>query len=286
MRDNNDNNVDDNLENMAMLGGLLNLQGQQQAHQQRTKQSQELQRLSRIAERARAQEAQARKQEAQARKREAQARVAEESRIKRLPQCPACGARLEGQFRKCMHCASDLAWIEGIPCELGKEHEVRERLRNEREQALRRKKALKQRRLQLDKESKQIRLQIEKERQQKWEKLQSEMDQLTNGLPDNCPKCSHSRPGYSLPQPSGHIHDDYYLEYAGKWVQTSSQHGCCPECRQQDIALQEKRLQVDVALRESKKQKIEQIIGACCLIVFIVFVFIVIGRMASSDIPR
>ena len=252
MRDNNDNNVDDNLENMAMLGGLLNLQGQQQAHQQRTKQSQELQRLRQTAER----EGRARAQEAQTREQEVQARIAEESRIKRLPQCPACGGRLEGQFRKCMHCTSELSWVEGIPCELGKEHEVHERLREERVEALRREEAskqrrlqlvneqqqkneaLKQRQLQLEKEqqqkeeaSKQRQLQLENEQQQKWERLQSEMDQLTIALPDNCPKCSRPRPGSPCPRPSTEQSLGDCLAYAENWILTTRQHGCCPECR-------------------------------------------------------
>jgi hypothetical protein len=52
----------------------------------------------------------------------------EQERQKRLPQCPVCGGRLEGQFRKCMHCTSDLVWLEGLPCEPGKEDVLLARL--------------------------------------------------------------------------------------------------------------------------------------------------------------
>lgn len=63
--------------------------------------------------------------------------TAAKNRQRKLPQCPACGGRLEGQFRKCMHCASDIAWVEGVPCEPGKEPEVLAMLENKRERAKR-----------------------------------------------------------------------------------------------------------------------------------------------------
>jgi len=47
-----------------------------------------------------------------------------EERQRSLPQCPVCGGRLEGQFRKCKYCTSDLAWVQGLPCEPGKEREL------------------------------------------------------------------------------------------------------------------------------------------------------------------
>lgn len=31
------------------------------------------------------------------------------------PKCPFCGGRLEGEYPKCKHCASDLAWRHGKP---------------------------------------------------------------------------------------------------------------------------------------------------------------------------
>ena len=227
MRDNNDNNVDDHLENLAKLGGLIHLQGQQQAHQQRTKEIQELQRLRQIAER------------------EERARKAEENRIKELPQCPACGGRLEGQFRKCKGCASDLSWVEGIACEPGKEHEVHERLREEREAALRHEEAM----------------------IQKWERLQTEMDQLTKGLPDNCPKCSHLRPGYPRPRPSAEQPSGDYLAYAENWAQTTRQHGCCPECLRKDL--------------DSPKIKTEDVILVFGVGFVVLFIVLAVGFMGN-----
>lgn len=50
----------------------------------------------------------------------------------RLPQCPVCGGRLEGQFRKCMHCGSALAWVEGIVCEPGQEETIQNELSRQR----------------------------------------------------------------------------------------------------------------------------------------------------------
>lgn len=51
-----------------------------------------------------------------------------ESKRESLPQCPICGGRLEGTFRKCPHCREDLAWVDNIPCEPGQEDSLRERL--------------------------------------------------------------------------------------------------------------------------------------------------------------
>jgi hypothetical protein len=56
-----------------------------------------------------------------------------EDRQRNLPQCPACGGRLEGHFSKCMHCASDLVWVAGSPCEPAHAAELREKLERERE---------------------------------------------------------------------------------------------------------------------------------------------------------
>lgn len=37
-----------------------------------------------------------------------------------IAQCPACGGRLVGTFRKCVHCAADLAWVAICPHLCGK----------------------------------------------------------------------------------------------------------------------------------------------------------------------
>lgn len=146
MRDNNDNNVDDNLEHLAILGGIAHFKGQQQALQQSARQAEEVRRLRRSAER------------------DISARKAEEARIRELPQCPICGGRLEGQFRKCRHCTSDLSWIGRFPCEPGKELELQDRLVQEQQLA----EAL-----------------AEVRRNFEAELLR---------LPDKCPRCSNPRP--------------------------------------------------------------------------------------------
>jgi len=57
---------------------------------------------------------------------------ASEEHQRKLPQCPACGGRLEGQFQKCMRCATDLAWVEGVPCEPGQAVKLRQSLQERR----------------------------------------------------------------------------------------------------------------------------------------------------------
>lgn len=49
----------------------------------------------------------------------------------KLPQCPACGGRLEGAFRKCSHCSMDLSWVKGRPCEVGQEAKLEAKIREE-----------------------------------------------------------------------------------------------------------------------------------------------------------
>ncbi len=60
---------------------------------------------------------------------------AQQDREKRLPQCPVCGGRLGGQFRKCKHCTSEIVWRDGLPCEPGKEAELLARLEVTRKEA-------------------------------------------------------------------------------------------------------------------------------------------------------
>ena len=64
-----------------------------------------------------------------------QASTEDEHRQKSLHQCPACGGRLDGEFRKCKHCASDLVWIDHYVCEPGQEEALRQRLAAEGEAA-------------------------------------------------------------------------------------------------------------------------------------------------------
>ena len=56
----------------------------------------------------------------------------EQERTRLLPQCPVCGGRIESGYRKCKQCASDLAWVEGIPCEPGRIEELRRTIHDRR----------------------------------------------------------------------------------------------------------------------------------------------------------
>ena len=59
--------------------------------------------------------------------------LAEAEREAKKPKCPACGGALEVSFRKCKHCATDLSWIDGHPCEPGQEEKLKATLRKIRE---------------------------------------------------------------------------------------------------------------------------------------------------------
>ena len=180
MRDDNENNIDDQIEQLGYLAGISHFRGQQKNLDESAKQSEYLRRLNDFNERA------ARKAE--------RARKTEEARIKSLPQCPLCGGRLEGQFQKCSHCASDLSWIEGRPCEFGKEQELLAMLDN-------------------------LRLETAK--------TQSEIDLLTDGFPQSCPQCHNPRPSLSLSEYSG----SQILLDVRTWIESVSLYGCCATCR-------------------------------------------------------
>lgn len=58
--------------------------------------------------------------------------AAERERVAKLPRCPACGGALEGRFRKCRHCQSDIAWVGDTPCESHMVEEVTKKLEKEK----------------------------------------------------------------------------------------------------------------------------------------------------------
>ena len=55
---------------------------------------------------------------------------------KRTP-CPVCGESLDGEYRKCKNCLSDLVWISGNACEPGQEEALKARLKKESNKARR-----------------------------------------------------------------------------------------------------------------------------------------------------
>jgi len=55
---------------------------------------------------------------------------------KRTP-CPVCGESLDGEYRKCKNCLSDLVWISGNACEPGQEEALKARLKKESTKARR-----------------------------------------------------------------------------------------------------------------------------------------------------
>ncbi|MDP7269408.1 MAG: hypothetical protein QF408_14695 [Pirellulales bacterium] len=59
--------------------------------------------------------------ELQAMRREQDRERRQKERRNKMPKCPCCGGRLEGEYPKCMHCASDLTWKDGKPFRPGDE---------------------------------------------------------------------------------------------------------------------------------------------------------------------
>lgn len=55
--------------------------------------------------------------------------------------CPVCGGGAVPNYRKCKRCASDLVWIENIPCEPQDADDLRKRIQQKKEQLARQKKA-------------------------------------------------------------------------------------------------------------------------------------------------
>ncbi len=198
MRDRNDNSVDDNIEGLAFLAGLAHLQGQRQGQQEQARQTEEIRRLRQVAEH------------------EAQVRRLEEKRLSSLPQCPLCGGRIEAQFRKCKHCRSNLSWIDGYPCEVGKEDELRDFFSRKRQSEVAKKEKL----------------------LRACDALQLELADITIGLVNECPRCSTLRPGsYEHTKLLRHGNEDVYVanstylrtaahEYAD-WIRIQ---GCCRSC--------------------------------------------------------
>jgi uncharacterized paraquat-inducible protein A len=59
--------------------------------------------------------------ELQAMRRQQDRERREKERRNKMPKCPCCGGRLEEEYPKCMHCASDLTWRNGKPFRPGDE---------------------------------------------------------------------------------------------------------------------------------------------------------------------
>jgi len=193
MRDNNDNNIDDNIEQLGFLGLYSHLENQQTQNENQRKQNQDLRSIkSSLAE-------------------EQRARKAEEKRSKSLPQCPWCGGRLEGKFPKCQNCASDLSWVQGVPCQPGKEAEVVKLLDDKRRR--------------------------EEEEQRQFEKLRQEWQQAEQGVPVRCPKCSRSRPQSSFLTEYVRI-KKHWQEKKRRFVDEINSlktNGWCTECERRNL---------------------------------------------------
>jgi hypothetical protein len=59
-----------------------------------------------------------------------------ESDKQKLPRCPYCGGRLEGEFEICIHCKNNLSWVEGHPCKPGNEYILRDSLNQQKQERL------------------------------------------------------------------------------------------------------------------------------------------------------
>lgn len=253
MHDKNDNDVDDNLEYLAILGGLTHFGNQQKSREQSTKQLEETRRLREATERAAS--LAARSAESAVR-----AQQSERDRINSLPQCPVCGGRLEGQFRKCKHCTSDLSWVEGHPCEPGKEHEVQENLDRQRK---------------LRESKRQETLQRRKSCERESLKLKAELNRLTKDLLNECPRCCQPRPGTYVPWKVR----EFATAEAQDWVKTMPEYGCCPECRSKE-ELQKTIRQIEV--RQFRRQFLRNCLYTAAFWLFCAVAFYVAYVSASN----
>lgn len=175
MHDRNDNNVDDNLERLGALGFLAHLDSQKklQDNQQKLQRTVDLERRS---------------------------RENEERRRKNLPKCPWCGGGLEGEYLKCMYCASEISWVQGAPCRPGQEDAIRQ-------EKLAIKEAIKEK-----EQAEQLRLNSEF----------AELKASANDLPRACPRCKQSLPYLEV----GRSHK-FYREL----IVCFREHGVCISCQ-------------------------------------------------------
>lgn len=109
-----------------------------------------------------------------------------------MPSCPHCGGKLPGEFPKCQHCACDISWIDGEPCDPAQEPVIRAASSKKKTAVAKRRERL-----------------IE----------------ITIGTPSRCPQCQRSRPGMtSLDEPLDST------EYAMEWLRSMSDNKLCPDC--------------------------------------------------------
>lgn len=109
-----------------------------------------------------------------------------------MPSCPHCGGKLPGEFPKCQHCACDISWIDGEPCDPAEESSIKDA-------ASRKKSAIAKRR--------------------------DRLIEITIGTPNRCPKCQRCRPGMTSPD------DDLdSTEYAMEWLKSMASNRLCPDC--------------------------------------------------------
>lgn len=131
-------------------------------------------------------------------------RAINESRIDRSegPKCPSCGGVMDGEFRKCRHCASDVAWVHGVPCLPEHESELVDH----------------------------------------FEQLELESHRITQRVlaaagdtPDECPgrHCNSVKPGANYRLVTAD-QEPRLLEIADRWRRSFEQHGQCPYCVKMD----------------------------------------------------
>lgn len=134
-------------------------------------------------------------------------RITEVNQSQNLSQCPGCGGCLEGSLRKCVQCEPDSSEA-ATQRKSHQKHEFSQRLTREQRTEPEREKPL----------------------SMSTAELKAELDAVTKGTLDRCPKCHRRRPGTKPPRATTPREVSSTMRHAVRWARTMKTDRCCPSC--------------------------------------------------------